>query len=80
MIYQGGTRVDTRGLAFSQDGVTWKKYSDNPILSTDEFPIPFARTWDTALVYQDGRYLYLMELGDLGGTDLYLAGHRGSSE
>jgi predicted GH43/DUF377 family glycosyl hydrolase len=78
MIYQAGTAVERRGLALSRDGIVWQKHPDNPIFTADAFPIPNARTWDTALVYHDGMYYYWLELGGLGGTDLYLAIHEGS--
>jgi len=48
-----------------------------PVLTTADFPIEGARTWDTALLYHDGCYLYWMELGTLACTDLYLAVHEG---
>lgn len=78
MLYQGGITVDTRGLAISNDGISWVRYEDNPLFSTAVFPIPNARTWDTALVHHNDRYLYLMELGALAGTDLYLTVHEGT--
>jgi predicted GH43/DUF377 family glycosyl hydrolase len=77
MIYQAGTKVEERGLAISNDGIHWEKYSDNPIFNKDVFPIPNAKTWDTNLLYHDGRYYYFMELGSLNGTDLYLTTHEG---
>ena len=76
MIYQGGLRVDERGIAISEDGIHWEKYIDNPIFNSNEFPIPNAKTWDTNLLYHDGIYYYFMEIGTLSGTDLYLAIHQ----
>jgi predicted GH43/DUF377 family glycosyl hydrolase len=78
MIYQAGTSVDQRGLAISEDGIAWKTHPENPVLHTDVFPIPNARTWDTNLVYHDGAYYYFMEIGTLNETNLYLAKHEGS--
>lgn len=78
MIYQAGSSVDQRGLAISEDGITWETYSENPVFSRDVFPIPNARAWDTNLLYHDGAYYYFMEIGTLNGTDLYLAKHEGS--
>lgn len=77
MIYQGGISVETRGLAISNDGIHWEKYSANPIFNKEMFPIPNAKTWDTNLLYHDGTYYYFMELGSLDGTDLYLTTHQG---
>ena len=78
MIYQGGDAVEKRGLAISNDGITWTKYPENPLFTQDVFPIPHARTWDTSLLYHEGIYYYFMELGSLSGTDLYLATHQGT--
>lgn len=78
MLYQAGTKVEERGLAISNDGIHWVKYSANPIFGTKVFPIPNAKTWDTDLLYQDGTYYYFMELGTLSGTNLYLTTHTGS--
>jgi predicted GH43/DUF377 family glycosyl hydrolase len=77
MIYQAGA-VETRGLALSNDGIHWEKYASNPIFSSDVFPIPRAKTWDTNLLYRDGAYYYFMELGGQNGTDIYLTKHEGS--
>jgi len=78
MIYQGGTAVEDRGLAISEDGIHWENYTDNPVFNSAVFPIPNARTWDTNLLYHDGTYYYFMEIGTLGGTDLYLTTHEGT--
>jgi predicted GH43/DUF377 family glycosyl hydrolase len=77
MIYQAGINIEERGIAISNDGIHWEKYSDNPIFNKAAFPIPNAKTWDTDLLYHDGRYYYFMELGSLNGTDLYLTTHEG---
>jgi predicted GH43/DUF377 family glycosyl hydrolase len=76
MLYQAG-QIETRGLALSDDGLRWARYPSNPIFTRASFPLPNARTWDTALVYHDGAYYYFMEIGSLQGTDLYLALHEG---
>jgi len=78
MIYQAGNSVETRGLAVSNDGIHWERYSGNPIFKKEVFPIPNAKTWDTNLLYQDGTYYYFMELGSLKATNLYLTTHKGS--
>ena len=78
MIYQAGSSIETRGLAISNDGITWEKYSANPIFNKEAFPIPNAKTWDTNLLYHEGVYYYFMELGTLSGTNLYLTSHEGA--
>ena len=77
MIYQAGIRVEERGLAASNNGITWERYSKNPIFTKEAFPIPNAKSWDTNLLYHDGAYYYFMEIGSLSGTDLYVAKHEG---
>lgn len=78
MIYQAGPAIEDRGLALSNDGIHWNAYPENPLFTRETFPIPNAKTWDTALLYHEGVYYYFMELGSLSGTDLYLTTHRGS--
>lgn len=78
MLYQGGAAVEKRGLAISNDGIHWKKYSANPIFTSEAFPLPNSKAWDTSLVYHAGAYYYFMELGTLSGTDIYLAVHQGA--
>jgi hypothetical protein len=77
MIYQGGS-FEMRGLALSNDGVLWENYPSNPIFTTESFPIPRAKTFDTNLVYLDGVYYYFMEVGNVYGTNLYLTKHQGA--
>jgi len=77
MIFQAGAKIEERGLAISDDGIHWEKYSGNPMFTKDSFPIPNAKTWDTNLLYHDGTYYYFMELGTLSGTDIYLTTHTG---
>ncbi len=76
IIFQAGP-IEQRGLALSNDGIHWKKYPENPIFTSEKFPIPGAKTWDTNLVYHDGVYYYFMELGTLDGTNIYLTAHQG---
>ncbi|MGH2582912.1 MAG: hypothetical protein ACRDFQ_08450 [Anaerolineales bacterium] len=63
-------------MAFSTDGVDWEQYSDNPIITNEDFPIP-GSTWDTNLVYFEGTYFYFMEIGSLSGTAIFPATHIG---
>jgi hypothetical protein len=80
MMYQGSNQLNNRGLAFSQDGISWTQHSDNPILTGQgDFPTP-GTTWDTALVFNEGKYYYYMEIGNLSVsnfTDIYLGVHDG---
>jgi len=78
LIYQGGTALENRGLAVSEDGIHWYKHPSNPIISQNMFPISSAKTWDTSLLYHDGTYYYIMEIGSLSGTNLYLASYEGT--
>ena len=76
MIYQGGNTT-TRGLATSDDGITWIKDPNNPIINGRDLPKKGANTWDTALVHYNELYYYYMEVGS-AVTDIYLATHAGS--
>lgn len=74
MVYTGRTLND-RGLAWSDDGVTWTTDPANPVISEADFPID-GNTWDTALLWHDGELRYYMEIGTAtsgGTTDIYLA-------
>lgn len=75
MLYVGND-LNTRGLAFSEDGIHWTHHEENPIINDSHFPIS-GSTWDTALLHRDDTYLYYMEIGNLSGTDIYLATHEG---
>ena len=70
--------MNTRGLAISDDGLHWHKYADNPVITQSMFPVANGKTWDATLLYHDDVYYYVMEIGTLSGTDLYLATHQGA--
>ena len=76
MIY-AGSLIEKRGLAYSPDGIQWETYPDNPFLTSSNFPIANAKTWDTTLLFHNEAYYYFMEIGTLSGTDLYLTVHNG---
>ncbi len=76
MLYQGGSNLNQRGLAFSEDGISWTRHPENPILTRELLPKP-GTTWDTNLVYHDGTYYWFLEIGSLVATDIYLATHEG---
>lgn len=76
MIYAGRSR-DSRGLAWSEDAVEWSRHPANPIITSRNYPVPAGTSWDTALVVQDGVAYYIMEIGSLRGTNLYLLTHQG---
>ncbi|MCA9939134.1 MAG: alpha/beta fold hydrolase [Anaerolineales bacterium] len=78
MLYQAGVSLNTRGLAISDDGLHWHKYADNPVITQSMFPVANGKTWDATLLYHDDVYYYVMEIGTLSGTDLYLATHQGA--
>ncbi len=78
MVYTGRTLTE-RGLAWSDDGVSWTPDPANPVLTADDFPIN-GKTWDTALLWHDGVLRYYMEIGLGAGsqtTDIYLGTHDG---
>ncbi len=69
MIY-AGRDLNDRGLATSQDGITWTKVP-GPNIEQDDFPVP-ARAWDSAMLYRDGALEYFLEIGG-NTTDVYRA-------
>jgi predicted GH43/DUF377 family glycosyl hydrolase len=75
MIYAGG-RLTDRGLAWSDDGVSWQRDGELPVINRESFPIS-GSAWDAALVYRDGSLDYYLEIGSASGvdatTDVYLA-------
>ncbi len=71
MVYAGGVLTD-RGLAWSDDGVTWTKAADQPAISHAMFPIA-GQAWDAALTYRDGLLVYYLEIGPAGGTQVFRA-------
>ncbi len=76
MVFQGGSKLNNRGLAVSQDGIVWTPHSNNPVLQGEDFPIT-GTTWDTALAFNGEDYFYFMEIGSLAFTDIFVASHRG---
>jgi predicted GH43/DUF377 family glycosyl hydrolase len=75
MVYAGG-RLTDRGLAWSEDGVTWRRDGEEPVIDQDDFPID-GQAWDAALLYRDGALHYYLEIGSASGaaasTEVYLA-------
>jgi predicted GH43/DUF377 family glycosyl hydrolase len=75
MVYAGG-RLTDRGLAWSEDGITWRRDGEAPVITRETFPIN-GNAWDAALVYHDGALHYYLEIGSASGatasTDVYLA-------
>ncbi|HEX6128347.1 MAG TPA: hypothetical protein VF071_04915 [Candidatus Limnocylindria bacterium] len=75
MVYSGADLTD-RGVATSQDGVTWQRDGELPVITQDDFPVD-GRCWDASLLYRDGMLHYILEIGSGsasgGGTQLYLA-------
>ena len=77
MVYAGG-RLTDRGLAWSTDGVTWRRDGDLPVIEATGYPIK-GQAWDAALIERDGRLLYYLEIGSASGTtgtQVYLASSR----
>lgn len=74
MVYSGSDLTD-RGIAFSQDGVSWERDGGQPVITQADFPVS-GRCWDATLLHRDGTLLYILEIGAgnvSGGTELYLA-------
>jgi predicted GH43/DUF377 family glycosyl hydrolase len=75
MVYSGADLTD-RGVATSQDGATWERDGDLPVITRDDLPVE-GRCWDASLLFRDGMLHYILEIGagsaSGGGTQLYLA-------
>jgi len=75
MVYAGGQLTD-RGLAWSEDGISWQRDGELPVITRDSYPIS-GNAWDAALVYRDGALDYYLEIGSASGanpsTDVFLA-------
>lgn len=71
MVYAGG-RLTERGIAWSDDGVTWTRAGDRPRLTAAEFPVG-GQAWDAAVLVRDGVLEYFLEIGSTGadGTQVY---------
>jgi predicted GH43/DUF377 family glycosyl hydrolase len=74
MVYSG-RRLTDRGVAWSQDGVSWQRQGEEPVIRQADFPAP-GGSWDAAIMVRDGTLHYYLEIGAGGGTsttDIYLA-------
>jgi hypothetical protein len=69
MVYAGRDLTD-RGIATSQDGLTWTKVP-GPNIEQSDFPVR-QRAWDAALIHRAGRLEYFLEIGS-GRTQVYRA-------
>jgi predicted GH43/DUF377 family glycosyl hydrolase len=70
MVYTGRTLND-RGVAWSDDGVTWMREGDQPAIRSEDLPAS-GDSWDAALVYRDGDLTYYLEVG-WRRTEIYRA-------
>jgi predicted GH43/DUF377 family glycosyl hydrolase len=64
MVYSGGQLTD-RGVAWSDDGQTWRKLGTAPAISAATFPVS-GGSWDATLIVEGGKLAYYLEIG--GGT------------
>jgi predicted GH43/DUF377 family glycosyl hydrolase len=74
MVY-AGRDLTNRGIAFSDDGISWQRDGDLPVITQDDFPVD-GRSWDATLLNVDGTLHYILEIGSgtaARGTELYLA-------
>lgn len=75
MLYASGNDLTRHGVAWSQDGVTWRKSADGPALTAADYPVD-GRSWDGALLYRNGTLNFWLEIGSGSGpdgTNVYLA-------
>lgn len=74
MAYQGGSDY---GLAFSDDGTTWTRHDDNPVVTAVHAPGGAGSLFQASLLYREGTYFFFVEAGDQQGADVYLLTHDG---
>lgn len=74
MLYQNGRDY---GLAFSDDGRSWTRYDDNPVVTADQTPGWAFRLFQGALLYDDDTYFFYLEAGNEQGADVFLLTHEG---
>lgn len=75
MVYASGNDLTRHGIAWSTDGIRWKKAPDGPALTAADYPVD-GRSWDGALLYRDGTLNFWLEIGSgtgPDGTNVYLA-------
>jgi hypothetical protein len=74
MVYAGAL-LTNRGVALSDDGITWQRDGDAPAITDDDLPVD-GRAWDAALISRDGVLTYYLEIGIASqavGTEVYRA-------
>ena len=74
MVYSGSDLTD-RGVAFSTDGISWERDGEAPAITMEGLPVD-GRSWDAALIHQDGVLTYYLEIGTATasiGTEIYRA-------
>jgi len=71
MLYRASGAVPAKdmgvGLATSDDGITWTKYSSNPVFKPQDAAGRF-ELWFTAAMYHDGAYYLMAELSAQHGS------------
>lgn len=81
MLYRafvGGQRDRSYGIALSEDGITWERAFDAPIISDED--VNRRGLWFSELEYQDGVYYLYLEIqrGYQNQTDIYVGTFEGS--
>jgi predicted GH43/DUF377 family glycosyl hydrolase len=66
MVYAGAD-LTNRGLAWSSDGVSWRRDGDVPVITQDDFPVE-GKAWDAALLNREGALIYYLEIGTASGS------------
>lgn len=75
MVY-AGSRLTDRGLAWSEDGIIWRRDGGQPVIRQSDFPVA-GQAWDAALIVREDAFYYFLEIGQASGsaasTEIYLA-------
>lgn len=94
MLYKSNIKIgsaEAYGLAMSSNGINWKRYEKNPIITEKTYPVEWRRKGYSELLYHEGiLYLFLEILEREGGvypqgkseyfSNIYLLTHDGLPE
>ena len=71
---RGGTRVQTQNMAYSDDGIHFTKYENNPVIGPEQLPegTSAADFRDPFVWAQDGRYYMLVGTMETGAAKVQL--------
>ena len=74
--FNGNFRNQGYGIATSEDGISWTRLQDEPVMARSEITL---NPWYPEFIYADGTYYFYLEADAFdGGTHIYLSTYEGS--